>query len=159
MSEPEERDGAAVQLPPPFVPVIALVLGAGMQYFVWPLPTPFSGPARYTVGSALFVTGLVMMFAAFNQFQRTGQDPKPWLSTPEIIAVGIYKWTRNPMYLSMGFLQGGIGVLFSNTWMVALVPVTWGVIYAIAIRHEEAYLENKFGSSYVSYKNTVRRWM
>lgn len=159
MSEAEERDGAAVQFPPPFVPVIALVLGAGMQYLVWPLPAPLSGPARYAVGSALLVAGLVVIFAAFNQFKRTGQDPKPWMSTPEIIAVGIYKWTRNPMYLSMGLLQCGIAVLVSNSWMVVLVPVTWGVIYAIAIQHEEAYLERKFGASYLEYKKSVRRWL
>lgn len=160
MSEAEQpQDGAAVRFPPPFVPVIALIVGALVHYYVWPLPALLGGMAKYVVGSTLLVAGLALMFAAFSQFQRTGQDPKPWVSTPEIIAAGIYKWTRNPMYVSMGLLQGGLGVLLSITWVVLLVPITWGVIYAIAIRHEEAYLESKFGSSYVTYKNSVRRWL
>lgn len=159
MSETQEQDGAAVRFPPPFVPVIALVVGVAIQYFILPVPPLLSGPAKFGVGVGLLIAGLALLFAAFNQFQRTGQDPKPWVSTPEIIATGIYKWTRNPMYVSMGFLQGGIGVLLSNTWVVVLVPITWGVIYAIAIRHEEAYLEAKFGASYVSYKSKVRRWL
>jgi protein-S-isoprenylcysteine O-methyltransferase Ste14 len=63
------------------------------------------------------------------------------------------------MYLSMGLLQGGLGVLLANAWVVLLVPVTWTTIGLIAIRHEEAYLEAKFGAAYVDYKASVRRWL
>ena len=103
--------------------------------------------------------GIGLMAGAFGLFRRTGQDPKPWESTPEIISTGIYRFTRNPMYVSMGLLQAGLGVAFANGWVVLLVPVVWGVIYAIAIRHEEAYLERKFGSRYTDYKKSVRRWL
>ena len=63
------------------------------------------------------------------------------------------------MYVSMGILQAGIGMALGNAWVVLLVPATWLVIYAIAIRHEEAYLEKKFGSIYIEYKRSVRRWI
>jgi protein-S-isoprenylcysteine O-methyltransferase Ste14 len=49
--------------------------------------------------------------------------------------------------------------VFANLWIVALVPVTWAVIYLIAIRPEEEYLETRFGTSYVEYKQSVRRWL
>ena len=159
MTQSTSNDGATVKFPPPFVPVIAVFIGVGFQYFVGPLPVPLEGPSKFAAGIALLVAGLGLIFAAMSQFRRTGQDPKPWLSTPAIIAVGIYKWTRNPMYVSMGLLQGGIGVLLSNAWIVVLVLLTWGVIYAIAVRHEEAYLERKFGASYLTYKASVRRWL
>jgi len=158
VSDTEERDGASVQFPPPFVPIIALGVGVLIQRFIWPLAAPLAGPANFVVGGLLVAGGVALMLAAMQHFQRTGQDPKPWESTPEIIATGIYRFTRNPMYLGMGLLQGGIGLLLSNSWVVAFVPLTWIVIYVIAIRHEEAYLERKFGSSYVDYKNSVRRW-
>lgn len=99
------------------------------------------------------------MAAAIGLFRSTGQDPKPWESTPEIISTGIYGFTRNPMYLAMGFLQGGIGLMLVNVWVISLVPVTWFAIYRIAIRHEESYLEQKFGSVYQDYKKSVRRWL
>jgi protein-S-isoprenylcysteine O-methyltransferase Ste14 len=63
------------------------------------------------------------------------------------------------MYVSMGVMQAGIGVALANGWVIALVPIVWLVIYFIAIRHEEAYLEEKFGSVYTDYKGSVRRWL
>ena len=57
------------------------------------------------------------------------------------------------------FSSVGIGVAVANGWVVLLVPVVWTVIYLIAIRHEEAYLEEKFGSRYTDYKASVRRWL
>jgi protein-S-isoprenylcysteine O-methyltransferase Ste14 len=141
------------------VPVIALLFGIALHALVWPLPLPLSGVARYGTAAALLAIGLFLGGSALRSFARTGQDPKPWETTPEIIATGIYRFTRNPMYLGMGLLQAGIGVALANAWVVALVPITWLVIYQIAIRHEEAYLGRKFGSVYADYKRTVRRWV
>ena len=154
----EATDGAAVRFPPPFVPLIALVLGVVLHLWVLPLPLPVGGALGYGTAGLLLVSGVALMAAAFGLFRRTGQDAKPWLSTPEIISTGIYRFTRNPMYVSMGLLQAGVGVALANGWVVLLVPVTWVVIYRIAIRHEEAYLEEKFGSVYTEYKASVRRW-
>lgn len=158
-SEPEVKDGAAVRFPPPFVPVIALVVGVVLEMWVLPISPPLSSVLRFGVGGLLIVVGLALMGAAFGLFRSTGQDPKPWESTPEIISTGIYGFTRNPMYVSMGLLQAGIGLALGNLWVVLLVPVTWLTIYRIAIRHEEAYLEKKFGSAYGDYKSRVRRWL
>ena len=155
----ESQDGAAVRFPPPFVPVIGLGVGVLLEGWIWPLEMVIPSALRFGLGGALVAAGLALMMAAFGLFRSTGQDPKPWESTPEIISTGIYGHTRNPMYVSMGLLQAGIGVLLTNAWVVALVPVTWWIIYLIAIRHEEAYLAGKFGNVYLDYKTTVRRWL
>jgi len=159
MSEVDGSDGAAVRFPPPFVPLIALVLGVVLHLWLLPLSIPLAGGLRYGIAGLLLGLGTMLMLGAFGLFRRTGQDPKPWESTPEIISTGIYRLTRNPMYVSMGLLQGGIGVALANGWVVLLVPVVWAVIYLIAIRHEEAYLEAKFGNVYTEYKESVRRWL
>ena len=121
----------------------------------WDLPDAVRGIA----GGLVIVAGLALMATAFGLFRSTGQDPKPWEMTPEIISTGIYRFTRNPMYVSMGLLQAGVGLALASTWVIILVPVSWVVIYWIAIRHEEAYLEKKFGSVYLDYKASVRRWL
>lgn len=157
--EAGETDGAAVRFPPPFVPLITLALGVAVHALVWSLQLPLQGLARYGIAAALAALGVALMGSAIRLFVRSGQDPAPWKSTPEIIATGIYKLTRNPMYLGMGLLQAGIGVALANGWVVAFVPLTWTVIYFTAIRHEEAYLERKFGSAYSDYKKAVRRWI
>ncbi len=152
------RDGAAVRIPPPVVPVVGLVLGM-LLHLVRPWSLPVAGGARWGGAAVLLAAGLALLGGAMGLFRRTGQDPKPWVSTPEIIATGVYAFTRNPMYLGMGVLQAGLGVALANAWVVALVPVTWVVIWAIAIRHEEAYLERKFGDAYLDYRRRVRRWL
>jgi protein-S-isoprenylcysteine O-methyltransferase Ste14 len=158
-NEADARDGAAVRFPPPFVPLIALAIGIVIQLWVLPLRIPIDGALRYGVAILLLALGGYLMAGAFGLFKQTGQDPKPWVTTPEIISTGVYRFTRNPMYVSMGSLQAGIGVALANGWVVLFVPVTWFVIYQIAIRHEEAYLEEKFGSAYTDYKASVRRWL
>ena len=154
-----EQDAAAVRFPPPLVPLIALGLGILLHRLVWPLPIPLEGAVRYGIGGALILAGLALMAGAFGLFRRTGQNPAPWEKTPEIISAGVYRFTRNPMYVSMGLLQAGIGVAVANAWVVLLVPGTWLVIYRTAIRHEETYLERKFGAAYTDYKQSVRRWL
>ncbi len=71
----------------------------------------------------------------------------------------MYRFTRNPMYVGMALLQAGIGLALASAWTIALVPVVLAVVYATAVRHEEAYLEEKFGAAYLSYNSSVRRWM
>jgi protein-S-isoprenylcysteine O-methyltransferase Ste14 len=153
-----DGDGAAVRFPPPFVPLIALVAGLVVQ-LVAPLSMPVAGVLRWGLALAGVAAGAGLIAAAFGLFQRSGQDPKPWLATPEIISSGVYAWTRNPMYLGMCVLQAGLGVALANAWVVLLAPATGLVIRAIAIRHEEAYLEGKFGAAYTDYKAAVRRWL
>lgn len=151
--------GANVRFPPPVVHLIALVAGLGLNWSLGSLPNPLSGSGRLIAGGALIGVGLVLLSLAQGLFRKTGQDPRPWEHSPELIAEGIYRWTRNPMYLGMGVLQAGIGLLFANLWIVVLVPLTWMAVYLIAIRHEEEYLETQFGTSYVEYRRKVRRWL
>ena len=99
------------------------------------------------------------MGLAMSLFRRTSQDPKPWATTPEIISSGIYRFTRNPMYVGMALIQIAIGIGLANWWVIVAVPVPLVLVYLTAIRHEEAYLERKFGSAYTDYKMSVRRWL
>ena len=99
------------------------------------------------------------MIGAMRRFVATGQDPKPWLSSPELIAAGIYRVSRNPMYLSMAVLQASLGIAIGYGWVVLLVPVSMATVHWTAIRHEERYLGNKFGEAYAQYRRSVRRWL
>jgi protein-S-isoprenylcysteine O-methyltransferase Ste14 len=157
--ETPKHDGAAVRFPPPLVYLIAVIAGVLLHAFVFPLPLGL--PFSMQVGLALLaaVLGLVIGGSAFGHFRRTGQDPKPWESTPEIISTGIYRFTRNPMYVGMALLQISIGVGLGNGWIIALVPPVLVLVYITAIRHEEAYLEGKFGETYTNYEASVRRWL
>jgi len=151
-------DGAAVRIPPPLVYMGAVIIGVLAHAFLAPLSIGLPLGVTVTVSAAAAVTGVVLMGLAIVSFRRTGQDPKPWTTTPGIISTGVYRMTRNPMYLGLALLQIAIGVGLANGWIVILVPIVSVIIYFTAIRHEEAYLERKFGTLYTDYKRSARRW-
>jgi protein-S-isoprenylcysteine O-methyltransferase Ste14 len=154
----EAKDGAAVRVPPPLPYVVAVAGGIGLQ-FIWPLPIGVARGPRVALGVLVALLSVPLVVGASRLFRKTGQDPRPWLATPEIIRSGVYRFTRNPMYLSLALLQSAIGIVVGNLWIVLLVPLACAVVYLTAIRHEEVYLERKFGDSYLDYKKSVRRWL
>jgi protein-S-isoprenylcysteine O-methyltransferase Ste14 len=159
--ESENEHAAAVKFPPPILPIVTIVAGHILGRFLpifaeSVLPTP----ERYWIGGLVAVAAvLVLIVWPARQFQQSGQDPKPWTPTPEIVVAGAYRFTRNPMYLGMLVFCIGFAIILSDVWIVILTPVCGWLIYLFAIRHEEAYLEEKFGDSYRAYKMTVRRWI
>lgn len=155
----ENRDGAAVRIPPPAVYAAGLIAGAALHLFVWPFPLGISPGARAVSGVLVGALGVALVAAALGRFRSIGQDPTPWTSTPEIVSSGAYRITRNPMYLGMGLIEAGIALGWSNGWLLLLVPLVLAIVQRIAILPEEAYLERKFGESYLAYKRSVRRWL
>ena len=105
------------------------------------------------------MTGTLLLIGAAGLFRRSGQHPAPWTNTPKIVTSVVYQISRNPMYVGMALIQLGIGIGLSNGWIVAFVPLVLVLVYLSAGRHEEAYLEDKFGEAYLGYKRKVRRWI
>ena len=144
--EDSKKDGAAVRVAPPLVYLGGIIVGVILHAFMMPLPIGISPGLRIAGG-------------AIGLFRKTGQDPKPWESTPQIISTGIYRITRNPMYVGMALLQIAIGVGLANWWVIILVPIVLAIVYTTAVRHEEHYLQRKFPDEYSRYKASVRRWI
>jgi protein-S-isoprenylcysteine O-methyltransferase Ste14 len=63
------------------------------------------------------------------------------------------------MYLQMLLVCVGVAILLANGWILLLTPVGGWVLQRLAIQPEEAYLERKFGETYLAYKRRVRRWL
>ncbi|MBA2391346.1 MAG: isoprenylcysteine carboxylmethyltransferase family protein, partial [Ktedonobacteraceae bacterium] len=76
-----------------------------------------------------------------------------------LLVQGPYRFTRNPIYLSMTALYTGIALLANTLWPILFLPGVFFVMTRGVIEREEAYLERKFGSQYVAYKEKVRRWI
>ncbi len=155
----DRERGPSVNIPPPVVPLVLLVVGLVIDFTFDPWGVTIVPTARYALGAAFIIAGQGAMFSAMGRFRATGQDPRPWEPSPELIIEGIYRYTRNPMYVGFGAIQAGVGLVFGCLTPAILVPVSWWLIFHIAIRHEEAYLLEKFGEAYASYIQTVRRWI
>ncbi len=157
--ERKASDAAGVRTPPPLVFLGAVILGVLLHEQALPAPLPLSDSVRIAGAALGGLAGIGLIGGAIGLFARTGQDPKPWKPTPEIVTSGIYRHTRNPMYVGMAFVQAAIGIGLANGWVLALIPPVLILIFLTAIRHEEAYLERKFGDRYNRYRSTVRRWL
>lgn len=156
-----DRSGAAVRVPPPVAGIATIIVGYVIGKFV-PILAAFelAAPDRYWIGGAIVVlSGYFLGIWPSRLFRDTGQNVTPWSATPEIIIKGPYKFTRNPMYLMMLLVNLGFAVILSEVWILILMPGLALVLYHIAIKHEEVYLEEKFGESYRTYKKSVRRWI
>jgi protein-S-isoprenylcysteine O-methyltransferase Ste14 len=86
------------------------------------------------------------------QFDLTARPAPSWSQVRTMI-------TRNPMYLGLAFVYAGIAIADQSVWALILLPVVLAVIQRYAIETEEAFLERRFGANYISYKETVRRWL
>jgi protein-S-isoprenylcysteine O-methyltransferase Ste14 len=155
------QHAAAVRFPPPLLPIITIVAGHLLGRLVPILDAyDLAAPGRYWVGGLITAAAVLLLGVwPIRQFIKTGQDVKPWTPTPEIVVTGPYRFTRNPMYLMMVIVCIGFAIILSDAWTVILTPVCGYLIYRVAIRHEEVYLEGKFGDSYRDYKARVRRWI
>jgi protein-S-isoprenylcysteine O-methyltransferase Ste14 len=157
--ENTQEKGASVKFPPPLVFLIVIAIAYGLEKFlnltVWGVENTYIQAAS----AFLFVAGLIPLVTAAKLFKKQGQNPKPWLPTPEIIVEGIYSYSRNPMYLGMALLQSSIGIYLESIVAVLTVPFSLLLVFHIAVKNEEIYLESKFGDSYMRYRSEVRRWI
>jgi protein-S-isoprenylcysteine O-methyltransferase Ste14 len=153
----DETDNAGVIAPPPLIWLAVLATGIVLDR-VWPLSF-VKGALRYALGAVLILVSLGLATAAVLRFRRAGTHPEPWKPTTAIVTDGVYRYSRNPMYLSFTLLLAGVGVVTNNPWLIVLV-VPWHFVkrYGV-IGREERYLERKFGPEYLRYKDRVRRWI
>jgi protein-S-isoprenylcysteine O-methyltransferase Ste14 len=154
-----EHGGANVRFPPPLVFLGLIVLGVALHGWVRPLTVPLALWPRIIAGVVVALGGLRMAVVARVLFTRTGQDPAPWRPSPELLVHGIYRYTRNPMYIGLTLFQVGLGIALGNGWIAALAPIGLAIVHFIAVRPEETYLTEKFGESYLDYKRAVRRYL
>jgi protein-S-isoprenylcysteine O-methyltransferase Ste14 len=151
-------DSAKVTFPPPFVYIGMLLLGLVLDRIL-PWSIELEGIGRYAGGGILIAAGLLYGLSAAGLFRKARTDVKPWKSTSAIVAEGVYRFTRNPMYLGMALLYAGLALLFSSLGAILLLPVLLILIQTQVIAREERYLEGKFGDEYRHYKTSVRRWL
>ena len=118
-------------------------------------------PRRTTIATIFWGAGFAIIFGGLLEFRRakTTVNPITPEATTALVTSGLYRFTRNPMYLQLVLVCIGFAIILTNIWILLLTPVCAWVLYRFAILPEEAYLERKFGEKYLSYKRRVRRWL
>jgi protein-S-isoprenylcysteine O-methyltransferase Ste14 len=148
-----------LRIPPP---VVALLVGAAMWFAAGervPLELPFR--VRLVAFVVIALAGGAIALAgdlAFRRARTTISPFKPENSTA-LVTSGIYRFTRNPMYVGLTLVVLGWTVFLCSAWAL-LGPVAF-VLYItrFQILPEERVLSAKFGGAYTAYAARVRRWL
>ena len=147
-----------LKIPPP---AVAALLAA----FMWGiyLVTPsLEVPALIRVAAALtlVLTGGVFGVAGIISFRHTGTTINPMKpeTTSSLICSGIYKVTRNPMYVGLLFFLVAWAVFLSSAWALLGPFIFVPYINRFQIKPEERALAALFCTDYSAYQSRVRRW-
>ena len=97
--------------------------------------------------------------AGVQRFRREHTTVLPFGGTSQLVTSGVYRFTRNPMYVGMSFAYAGLALSLNTVWCLLFLPVALVSVYVLAIRPEERYLSRKFGEQYHRYSKKVRRWI
>jgi len=142
--------------PPVWLLFGLIAIFASNEYFPGPRFTSLAGQV---CGGVLILIGLVLLVFANGRFTRAGTGVIPFRNVSALVTDGIYRYTRNPMYLGMVAVLLGCAVTVGAT--VALsVPVLFALIVDRRfIRYEEVMLRNLFPDDFPAYCGRVRRWL
>jgi len=117
------------------------------------------GPFRY-FGVIPMILGAAIYFRCAWDFTFTGKGtPAPFDPPKELVARGLYRFVRNPMYIGVLFVLLGGALLFESHRLFELAGLAFVIFYLVIVIYEEPILRRKFGDSYQQYCDSVSRWV
>jgi protein-S-isoprenylcysteine O-methyltransferase Ste14 len=155
----EKSDHAPVIAPPPLLMLLCILAGFVARHFE-PLPLFSENQSfRKYLAISLFVLAFVIFAAAILQFVRNKTHPSPYKPSATVIVAGIYRITRNPIYIAFLLIVVGFAVAANSAWLVLSAIILFLLLHFGVVKREELYLSAKFGSTYDDYCQRVRRWL
>jgi protein-S-isoprenylcysteine O-methyltransferase Ste14 len=131
-----------------------LLLHWGWQPFPMPL-----GPLRW-LGLPLILAGAAGYLRCAWDFARTGRGTPAPLDPPKrFVARGLYRYARNPMYVSVGMVLAGEAIWFEASVLLLMVAAFWLLVHLFVVLYEEPHLARSFGAEYEDYRRRVPRWL
>lgn len=147
-----------LKIPPPIWGIVSLIA----LYFLSDLSTFQTLPdwSNRIAAIIFFVLGLAPSAAAIVQFRRAGTQVRPDSETNnKLIVSGLYRLSRNPMYVGMIFITLGVAFWFGRPLMFLSPVLVFALTNFLFIPFEEAKMRRQFGSEFDAYTTRVRRWL
>ncbi len=154
-----QKDSPAINknVHPPFVALFFIVVALFLGRFV-SIPLAVPEFAR-NLGFALTFIGFLFGIGAFIEFKKARTTLDPHGSVKNLVTEGIYRFTRNPIYLGFLLMVIGLPLNTGSYWGILISPLFIATLNRLVIEKEEAYLEKKFEEQYTGYRSKVRRWI
>lgn len=103
--------------------------------------------------------GVLLVLWAFMTMRSAETSANPYKPARSLVTSGPFRFSRNPVYLAMTLLYFGVALWLNTLWAVVLFPVLLVIMLFGVIFREERYLLLRFGTKYLKYKVSVRRWL
>ncbi len=154
-----KKDSPGVYIPPPLFYVVIFLIALFLQKQFPINAIIFRGQGIKILGIIFIVIALFFLIRSLGQFLKSKNTLIPMLPASSLQTNGIYQITRNPMYLGLAIVYLGLSCLIGNWWNFILFPFLLLFVQQYIIKHEEKYLDRRFGNEYADYKRKVRRWL
>jgi len=142
-----------------------LIVAPGMVAGYIPLALLRKGPQIETgflayLAFPLWILGGMILLWSFWNFLIEGRGtPAPIDPPKELVAVGFYRYVRNPMYVGVLLILIGHFLWFKNVWLIVYAVVAFLIVHLFVTLYEEPTLKRKFGAHYEEYLEKVPRWI
>jgi len=140
-----------------------VLVWAWFAVLVWPLDDLLGGALPQwvrPVGVPLVVGGGALSLWCIVLFASHGHGtPAPFDAPRAFVAVGPYRWVRNPMYLGGASLLAGIGLWIQSPAVTLLTLAALCAAHVFVVGYEEPNLSRRFGAGYAEYRRRVHRWL
>ena len=155
--EKDNADNPGVIAPPPLIYAGALAAGllVNRRYHIPILPRR----VVWKLGAPLVACGLAVGFLGAREMRRAETNVDPYKPATAVVTGGPFRFTRNPLYVSMTLIYGGIAAVANALPAALLLPIVLRLMRRGVIEREERYLERKFGDEYIEYKVGTPRWI
>ncbi len=153
------QDTPGVPVRPPYV-LLGLIVLSGILEWAVPLGAgPFGGGGYAFAGGALLIAaGIVLAMLGLKGLISAGTTFHTDAANSALVVSGIYRHSRNPIYVGLILVYCGLAAMLASPWALALLPVFVYFLRYLAIGREEAYLIRRFGQPYRDYMARVPRW-
>ncbi len=137
--------------------LFAILIMAAL-HFLFPgamiVPLPWN-----LLGLVPLAGGIAINLMADSAFHKAGTTVKPFQESTALITDGVFRLSRNPMYLGFVLVLIGIAALLGSLTPWIIVPLLAVLMDRVFITVEERMLQARFGQAWLEYKAQVRRWI
>jgi protein-S-isoprenylcysteine O-methyltransferase Ste14 len=156
----EGHETAGVIAPPPLIALAAVLVGLFLDWLApaYILTLLLSLEMRLPLGLLLIVLGCLLVYGGMRSFGRASTAVNPYAPSTTLATTGVYAYLRNPMYLGLGLIVGGLGIALASDWMLVMLVAAALTIHFGVVKREERYLTAKFGDAYRRYMENVPRY-
>ena len=146
-----------LKIPPPLLVMILVIF----NYFSYKKIDLILIPNQNLISLIIFLIGVLILINPIFKFikSKTTIDPIKFKKVNKLITSGIYKYSRNPMYLGLLMIIISTSIFYLNIFSITTPFFFYFWINRFQIKREEIFLTEKFGKEYLLYMTKTRRWI